>query len=59
MDRFQKLAQRIEGPLAPLFVPMTVDEEADHEAMANYVKWLVDNGVNLMWLTRRKSRTTS
>ena len=52
MDKFQKLAARIEGPLAPLFVPMTVDEEVDHDAMARYVDWLVNNGVGLMWLTR-------
>ena len=55
MDRFQKLAQRIRGPLAPLFVPMTRAEEVDYEAMAHYVQWLVKSGVSLMWLTRGTS----
>ncbi len=55
MDRFKELAQRIRGPLAPLFVPMTTDEKVDYEAMALYVQWLVKNGVDLMWLTRGTS----
>jgi len=54
----QKVAARIRGPLAPLFVPMTKNEQVDYDAMGRYVDWLASNGVPLMWLTYGTSEYT-
>jgi 4-hydroxy-tetrahydrodipicolinate synthase len=44
------------GPVIPLPTPFTQDEEVDYASLGNYVKFLVDNGINNVMTTIGTSR---
>jgi 4-hydroxy-tetrahydrodipicolinate synthase len=46
----------IRGPVFPIVIPFTEDEDIDHNALANYVDFLIDGGAPVLLLTAGTSR---
>lgn len=58
-DKYLAIAKRLRGPLAPVLVPFTEDEEVDYQSLARWIDWLGENHVPVMWTTGGTSEMMS
>ena len=56
MKKFAELRSRIRGPVFPVPVPFTENEDVDYEALESYVDFLISNGAPVIIATVGTSR---
>ena len=50
-SKYESVAAHIRGPLATIAVPFTEGGEVDHESLANWIDYLGEKNVGVMWMT--------
>lgn len=58
-DHYRAIAQRLRGPLAPILIPFAEGGEVDHGSLADWVAWMAQQGVPVMWTTGGTSEMAS
>jgi 4-hydroxy-tetrahydrodipicolinate synthase len=54
--RYDDLRARIRGPVFPIVIPFTENEDVDYEGLHRYVEFLVNGGARVLLLTVGTSR---
>jgi len=51
MNNLEEFRARLKGPIVPVKIPFTEEEEVDYENLGEYVDWLCENGIPVLLLT--------
>ena len=58
-EKYQSIAARIRGPLAPILTPFSEADQVDHQSLASLIDWLANQHVPVMWTTGGTSEMMS